>query len=201
MGVKKRGYHHGDLRVALIDAAVQLIGEHGVKGFTLAEASRQLGVSVAAPYRHFADRDRLVAAVAVQACGIIGEAVSAAGGETPAERLAEAARAYVSAAAANRPLFVALVGVGLDKRRYPEVEEAARPVAQAFLEPARLITGAEEDAVHLTETVVAIAHGHAVLLMDASFGPGPRAAAPVAARAAHAVRAVVECLRSAGSPA
>jgi hypothetical protein len=55
-------YHHGDLRAALIDTAVDLIGERGVRHFSLAEASRRLGVAVSAPCAHFSDRDDLLAA-------------------------------------------------------------------------------------------------------------------------------------------
>ena len=58
-------YHHGDLRAALIDTAIEIIGERGVRGFSLAEASRRLGVASSAPYAHFAGRDEFLAAVAV----------------------------------------------------------------------------------------------------------------------------------------
>ena len=60
----RRGYHHGDLREALIQAALELIAEKGPAGFTFAEAARSAGVSSAAPYRHFRDRDQLLADVA-----------------------------------------------------------------------------------------------------------------------------------------
>lgn len=60
----RRGYHHGNLREALIDAALELIAEKGASGLTFAEAARAAGVSPAAPYRHFADRDALLADVA-----------------------------------------------------------------------------------------------------------------------------------------
>jgi AcrR family transcriptional regulator len=56
-------YHHGNLRDALIDAALGLIAERGPAGFTFAEAARLVGVSPAAPYRHFRDREDLVAEV------------------------------------------------------------------------------------------------------------------------------------------
>ena len=59
-----RGYHHGNLREALIHAALELIAEKGPAGFTFAEAARWAGVSPAAPYRHFRDRDELLADVA-----------------------------------------------------------------------------------------------------------------------------------------
>ena len=60
----KRGYHHGNLREALIDAALDLIARKGPAGFTFADAARSAGVSSAAPYRHFRDRDALIADVA-----------------------------------------------------------------------------------------------------------------------------------------
>jgi AcrR family transcriptional regulator len=59
-----RGYHHGNLKEALIDAALELIAQKGPAGFTFAEAARWAGVSPAAPYRHFRDRDDLLADVA-----------------------------------------------------------------------------------------------------------------------------------------
>ena len=61
-----RGYHHGNLREALIRAALELIASKGTAGFTFAEAARFAGVSPAAPYRHFRDRDALMASVAVR---------------------------------------------------------------------------------------------------------------------------------------
>src|SRR6202162_2664563 len=60
----RRGYHHGNLREALIRAALNLIAEKGPAGFTFADAARSAGVSSAAPYRHFRDRDALIADVA-----------------------------------------------------------------------------------------------------------------------------------------
>ena len=59
-----RGYHHGNLKEALINAALELIAKKGAAGFTFAEAARWAGVSPAAPYRHFRDRDELLADVA-----------------------------------------------------------------------------------------------------------------------------------------
>ncbi len=62
----RRGYHHGNLREALIRATLDLIAERGLSGFTFAEAARAAGVSSAAPYRHFRDRQALIADVARQ---------------------------------------------------------------------------------------------------------------------------------------
>src|ERR1700749_4663639 len=65
-GPQRRGYHHGNLREALIQAAQDLIGAKGPAGFTIAEAARLAGVSPAAPYRHFRDAESLLAEVALR---------------------------------------------------------------------------------------------------------------------------------------
>ena len=86
----RRGrYHHGDLREALIETAIEVLGERGAGAFSMAEASRRLGVAVSAPYRHFADRDALLAAVALRAASLLTEQFDrmAASGD-PATRLA-----------------------------------------------------------------------------------------------------------------
>ncbi len=61
-----RGYHHGNLKEALLRAALELIAQKGPAGFTFAEAARWAGVSPAAPYRHFRDRDELLASIALR---------------------------------------------------------------------------------------------------------------------------------------
>ena len=63
---REGGYHHGNLKEALVQAALDLIAAKGPAGFTFAEAARSAGVSPAAPYRHFRDRDELLASVAQQ---------------------------------------------------------------------------------------------------------------------------------------
>src|SRR3954447_17153714 len=63
-GGRGRGYHHGNLKEALMRAALELIAQNGPAGFTFAEAARSAGVSPAAPYRHFRDRDELLSSIA-----------------------------------------------------------------------------------------------------------------------------------------
>ncbi|MDU6670246.1 MAG: TetR/AcrR family transcriptional regulator [Bradyrhizobium sp.] len=60
----ERGYHHGNLKEALLQAALDLIAQKGAAGFTFADAARMAGVSPAAPYRHFRDRDELLSSIA-----------------------------------------------------------------------------------------------------------------------------------------
>ena len=69
----KRGYHHGNLRQALVDAALELIEQKGPTGFTLSEAAKQAGVTPAAVYRHFDGREALIAEVALQGHRIFGD--------------------------------------------------------------------------------------------------------------------------------
>jgi len=192
----KRGrYHHGDLRAALIDTAIELVAERGVHNFSLAEASRRLGVAVSAPYAHFADRDDLLAAVAVRAYQLLHAelAPDMSRARAPAGRLAAMAAGYVRFAAAHRPLFEVLNEAGLDKARHPEIEAAERPVTDAFLACVRALAGGDEAlSEDLATAVEATAHGHAVLLLDSGSSPGTEAVERAADRAARATLALVE---------
>jgi len=198
---KRDRYHHGDLREALIDAAVELISEHGVRGFSLAEASRRLGVATSAPYAHFADRDELVAAVAVRACERFQAELVRGASEPrgPADRLAGMARAYVRFAGRQRALFEALFSSGLDKGRYPELKAAEQPIEDAFLESVRALSNGTSPE-ELADAVEAAAHGHATLLLDGSFGEGDRAVELAAERAARVTLAIVESRRLLNTP-
>lgn len=185
-------YHHGDLRTALIDTAIEIIGERGVRGFSMAEATRRLGVAVSAPYAHFADRDALLAAVAVHAYQLFSAELRPAGAEqTPVDRLASMARGYVRFAAAHRPLFDLLYEAGLDKARHPELEEAERPINEGFSACVLAISGADEAAADdLATAVEATAHGLVTLLLDGEYDAD--AVDRTADRAARATLALVE---------
>jgi AcrR family transcriptional regulator len=186
-------YHHGDLRQALIDTAVELLGERGAEAFSMAEASRRLGVAPSAPYRHFADRDALLTAVALRAAGLLTEQLRrTATSGPPAQRLAAAARAYVLFAGDQRPLFQALAGSGLSKDINPEVAAAAQAIGTTFLSASAELTGGSETmAAALTSAIVATAHGHAMFMLDGMFGSGRQAAEAAAEQAAAATLALI----------
>lgn len=103
----KSSYHHGALESALIDAALLLIEEDGVEGFSVAAASRRAGVSVAAPYRHFANRQELLNAVAHRGFAELGERLRAvpADGADAVDLLLEQGLAYVRFAVEKPALF------------------------------------------------------------------------------------------------
>jgi AcrR family transcriptional regulator len=196
-------YHHGDLRAALIDAAIEVIGERGVRGFSMAEASRRLGVTTAAPYRHFADRDELLAEVGTRALRIFVAMVTAeaAGAQNPEQRLVAMARAYVRFAAKQRSLFDALFISGLDKSRFPALKRAWEAVDEMLLVVDEICDGDADAARALADAIEATAHGHAALLRDGDYGDGPeavRAAADMAASATLAHIAGRSALRRPG---
>jgi len=191
----RRGYHHGDLKAALVDTAIELIGERGVRGFSLAEASRRLGVTVAAPYRHFADRDDLLAAVGVRALHAFAAALAAEGREAdpPAQRLTAMARAYVRFAAGQRPLFDTLFVAGIDKSRYPEFRQGFHALEDSFRSCALEICDHDAGAAEaLMDAVEATAHGHAMLLLDGSFEGAADPVGRAADQAAAATSALIQ---------
>lgn len=186
-------YHHGDLRTALVDAAIELIGERGVAGFSLAEASRRIGVTVAAPYRHFADREDLLVAVGVRAAGRLAESVADASARAadPEERLIAGCAAYIRFASAQVPLFQALFAAGFDKTRHAELDTAARPILEGFAGPARALVRTDAAAERLALAVVANAHGHAMLLSDGAFNGEDDPVGAAVERATTSTRALV----------
>ncbi len=111
-----RGYHHGNLREALIRAALELIAAKGPAGFTFAEAARAAGVSSAAPYRHFRDRDALMADVARRGFERFADALAAAwddGRPEPVAAFENVGRAYLAFARDEPAYYAAMFEAGL----------------------------------------------------------------------------------------
>ncbi len=194
MNPPRSTYHHGDLRAALIETAIELIAQRGVRDFSMAEASRRIGVAASAPYAHFADRDDLLAAVVVHGYETFGREFMPQDPRIgPAQRLAELGRAYVRFAAAHEALFATLFVAELDKARHPEIKAAEAPIDAVFEECVRALTetGAESAIEDLAAALEATAHGHALLLLDGRFGAGERAVEQTGERAARAVLALI----------
>lgn len=99
MATAKMAYHHGDLRTALIDSALEIIEELGAQGLTIREVARRAGVSHAAPYRHYADKDELILAVVERGFDLLQETMLVArkeAGEDPLAQFAASGQAYLS---------------------------------------------------------------------------------------------------------
>lgn len=124
----KRGYHHGNLRQALVDAALKLIVEKGPAGFTVAEAAREAGVSPAAPYRHFKGQTEILEEAAKQGYEIFSDALDRAfnDGKPDALRAFEATgQAYLSFARAHPGHYISMFESGLSLAGNSELNAAA----------------------------------------------------------------------------
>jgi AcrR family transcriptional regulator len=170
----KRPYHHGDLRAALIDAALRLIAERGVQGLALSDAAHLAGVSVAAPYRHFKDKEALLAEIAREGFVMFRDALALAAQSHPRDkkkRLEEMGVAYVEFALAHRPRFKVMWEGGVSKDKFPELGQTAY---DAFL----LLERAANDLIDLSAgprpaqqqafvcAAWSLVHGYATLALE-----------------------------------
>ncbi len=125
----KRGYHHGNLREALVEACLALIAEKGPMGFTLSEAAREAGVTPAAVYRHFEGREDLIAEAARQGYEIFGDLMEFAFNKGQPSSLAAfeaTGRAYLAFARKYPGHYVAMFESGISTQRTPELNAAAQ---------------------------------------------------------------------------
>ena len=166
-------YHHGNLREALLEAARGVLEETGPASLSLRDVARRAGVSPGAPYRHFKDREALLAAVATDGFHAFEEALVAAaeGAPDPLERLRRLGVEYVRFATAHPERFRVMFGDAIpDVAKHPELDGAARSAASHLhaavtdsLE-AGLLPG---DSSHVPLLVSwALVHGLASLALD-----------------------------------
>ena len=182
----RRGYHHGNLREALVQAALALIAEKGPSGFSFAEASRAAGVSPAAPYRHFRDRDALMADVATRGFERFAEALKQAwrdGKPDPVRAFVAMGRAYIAFARSEPALYAAMFEAALPRGTYPELDEAGnrafavvRDASEAVV--ATLPAAERPPALMMSLHAWSMAHGIAALFArgDSSRRPIPMSA-------------------------
>lgn len=124
----RRGYHHGNLREALIAAALDLIAKKGPAGFTFADAARSAGVSSAAPYRHFRDRDALITDVARRGFELFADRLDGAWNEgrpNPFTAFENVGRAYLAFARDEPAYYSAMFEAGLSLDDDPALRQAA----------------------------------------------------------------------------
>lgn len=157
-------FHHGDLRRALLEGAMLLLEREGPLGVGLRAAARLAGVSQTAPYRHFVDKDAMLAALAEEGFRELGDATAAAahGQANPREALLAIGETYVALAAERPHLFRLMFGPQVaDKSRCPKVKEAGARAYNVLLEA----IGAAQKAGVLRQgnpADIALAHWSAV---------------------------------------
>ena len=161
-------YHHGDLRAALVDAALELIAERGLDALSVAEVARRTGVSPAAPYRHFPTRHALLKATAIRAAELLAadlqDTLTAHTTDDPCEALAVTAGVYVRFVARHHAGFDLIYADQLRDVSDPDLAAAGRAVMDLLLPLAMAITDHDaEAAIALLEKHVAAAHGYAAL--------------------------------------
>ena len=174
----RRGYHHGDLREALIAAALSLIAEKGPFGFGFVDAARWAGVSPAAPYRHFRDREALMAEVARRGFETFGAALTGAWrhGEPDAlTALTRVGKAYLAFAREEHGYYAAMFEAGIPAAASPELETAAQSAFAILREAAdtlssKLPPAQRPPALMTALHIWAMSHGIASL-----FGRGDAA--------------------------
>lgn len=188
----RRSYHHGNLRAALVRAAGDILDQSGAATLTLREAARRAGVSHSAPYRHFADREALLAEVVaegfMQLAAALREAVSAGG--------TEVAQAYLRFALGHPSRYRLMYAGEVSPARRADLAEHSAPVLRVLADSIPGLGDAEHTRRAATASW-ALLHGLAGLLLGGYLGRP----APDAADAVHEVREVVGMIRFAAKPA
>jgi AcrR family transcriptional regulator len=127
-GSERRGYHHGNLREALIEAALNLIAENGPARFTISDAARLAGVSPGAPYRHFRDAEALLMEVALRGFERLADALELAwndGRPTALAAFGGVGNAYLAFARREPAYYAAMFDTRIEVGAYPPLQAAA----------------------------------------------------------------------------
>ncbi len=169
-------YHHGNLREALLSAAVDSIREQGAENLSLRALARVVGVSQTAPYRHFADKNGLLVELARQTFDelsrVTSERIDPA--LNCAENLLRAGEAYLRYAIANPEKYRLIFGSSITQReQYPQLQTAARSAFNVLLQ--LMAEGAQRGEFLPTEPMIlanncwSSIHGFALLTIDGVF--------------------------------
>jgi AcrR family transcriptional regulator len=188
MAASEKTYHHGDLRAACIRAAVELLEEGGESALSLRAVARRVGVSAAAPYRHYADREALVSAVAAVGYRELAERLAAAHpSPSSAEQMTSVAVAYVQFALDRPAMFRIMFGEACDRDNDDRV--AATAAVSLYVRDMVARSFPDADAEALATAVWALVHGLAFLHMDGKLDA--RDPAVVADRVTAAIDALL----------
>ncbi len=177
----RKGYHHGNLREALVDAVLSLISEKGPNGFSFAEAARRAGVSPAAPYRHFKDRNELMAETAKRGFQLFAEALERAwngGAPSPLTSFEAVGRAYLDFARREPAYFEAMFEAGVSGENDPELRAASDRAFQVIKDACAGVIdtipeGRRPPVLMMAHHMWALAHGVTALFARSDQGRRP----------------------------
>ncbi|WP_116084714.1 TetR/AcrR family transcriptional regulator [Tropicimonas sp. IMCC34011] len=176
----KRGYHHGNLRQALVDAALSLIETKGPEGFTLSEAAKTAGVTPAAVYRHFEGKDDLIAEAALQGYEIFADLMEYAfdtGGPSALSRFEATGRAYLAFARKHPGHYQAMFESGVNVNRTSALADAAARSRSVVEKAAERLSDAIPEAKRPPPSMVSAhiwAMSHGVVELYARGNAGTR---------------------------
>jgi len=176
---KPKPYHHGDLRNALIQAGLELLAEGGVQELDLRKVARRAGVSHAAPYRHFADKQALIAAINEEGFHLLAERIRSTLREVsdePVEQLLGVALTYVRFAKENPWLMREMFsGITIERETFESLHTASKSVYRLYAEVIRrgqergkIVDG---DPTALAGVLWSVLHGLAMLIIENQMRP------------------------------
>ena len=166
----RKSYHHGDLRNALLKAALDLVRERRSTHFTLHDVSERVGVTQYAIYRHFADLDDLLSTLCRNGFDAFAEAQrkATAGNPDPWQRLRALVRAHLRFSISNPDYFRIMFDSGLANR--PENIARGQPTFQLLVDTIAEIDGTAEHAFERAVAIWAAGHGLAALMLSGQLG-------------------------------
>ncbi|RSN42155.1 TetR/AcrR family transcriptional regulator [Amycolatopsis sp. WAC 04197] len=187
-------YHHGDLRAELVRVSLDLIAEQGLGAFSVAEVARRAKVSPGAPYRHFPDKESLLAAIAAKvACQLADRVHDAIEAESePVAALAAAAGAYTGYLIERRAGMNIIYSDGLQGPEHAALHEQTRRLTDQFVMLCLTVADRPEDGLELMEQLFTQAHGYGTFYLDGVFTKQGYSKEVVVRKSVEAARAAIE---------
>ncbi|MFE6611266.1 TetR/AcrR family transcriptional regulator [Amycolatopsis sp. NPDC057786] len=187
-------YHHGDLRAELVRVSLDLIAEQGLGAFSVAEVARRAKVSPGAPYRHFPDKESLLAAIAATvACQLADRVQEAVEAESePVAALAAAAGAYTEYLIERRAGMNIIYSDGLQGPEHATLHEQTRRLTDQFVMLCLAVADRPQDGLELMEQLFTQAHGYGTFYLDGVFTKQGYSTEVVVRKSVEAARAAIE---------